>query len=169
MDFFHMLREWILTLSSTDPLMRPQPPAKEPRSYNVPKRTVRGHTHASYCSRSCDRVVSPVVEVYAKWCGPSQACMTTYRMFRDEFIEQKRRLRLYRVCATQLAPELPAEFDALKHDARPTFWLMLNGEKLGTVAGVNMPTLEKLVTALIPDGFLEDEEAEEATDNVQDE
>ena len=28
-----MLREWILTLSSTDQLMRPQPPAKEPTKY----------------------------------------------------------------------------------------------------------------------------------------
>ena len=109
-----------------------------------------------------------VVEIYAKWCGPSQACMSTYRMFKDEYIDQKRRLRLCRLCATQLATEL-TEFDAFKSEARPKFWLMHNGEKVGTVLGVNTPALEKLVSTLTPDGYLEGDDDEEKTEGDEEE
>ena len=43
--------------------------------------------------------------------------------------------------------------------ARPTFILYKDGEQVGIVDGVSMPTLEKLIGEHMPEGLLEEEEA----------
>ena len=107
---------------------------------------------------------SAVVEVYAKWCGPSPACKSTYRKLQDDLIDQQKRIRLCQVCAT----DVKGVEELVKYavSARPTFLLYLNGEKVGTVEGVSTPTLEKLIKAYLPVELLGAEAAEEGEAEV---
>lgn len=34
-----------------------------------------------------------VVEVYAKWCGSSKACLSTYKKLVEEYVEQQKKVR----------------------------------------------------------------------------
>ena len=33
-----------------------------------------------------------VVEVYAKWCGSSKACLSTYKKLVEEYVEQQKKV-----------------------------------------------------------------------------
>ena len=102
-----------------------------------------------------------VCEVFAEWCGPSQAAVSTYRKIKDA--NEAKKFKLCRVCASlgdevmERVQENPLE--KYKILARPTFILYKDGEQVGIVDGVSMPTLEKLIGEHMPEGLLEEEEA----------
>ena len=92
-----------------------------------------------------------VVEVYASWCGQSQAATSTYRKIIDA--NEQKKFKLCKVCA-DLVDELEnpkaaaVDLSKYKINPRPTFILIKDGEMVGIVEGVSMPTLEKCVRDL---------------------
>uniref|UniRef100_A0A6T7YMV1 Thioredoxin domain-containing protein n=1 Tax=Prymnesium polylepis TaxID=72548 RepID=A0A6T7YMV1_9EUKA len=92
-----------------------------------------------------------VVEVFAEWCGPSQAIWSTYVKLYNEYTDRK--LKLHKVCA-KLETEGGA-LDKFRTGSRPNFLFYLNGEQVAHVEGVQAPTFEKTIVDFLPDGMLE--------------
>ena len=93
-----------------------------------------------------------IVEVFAEWCGPSQAALSTYRKIKDQ--NEQKKFKLCKICASMADDEALAEqkeplqmLEKIKIEPRPTFYLIKDGELVATVAGVSMPTLEKCAPA----------------------
>ena len=81
-----------------------------------------------------------VVEVYANWCGPSAAAISTYKKIKDA--NEAKKFKLCKVCADVAGGE--GEYlEKYKINARPTFLFFRDGEQVAQVEGVSMPTLEK--------------------------
>ena len=94
-----------------------------------------------------------VIEIFAAWCGPSQAALSTYRKIKDS--NEQKKFKLCKVCADvyeQLDEKGQGFFDLGKFsiNPRPTFVLFKDGEQVGLVEGVSMPTLEKCAHAPRP-------------------
>ena len=92
-----------------------------------------------------------VVEVYASWCGPSQAATSTYRKIKDA--NEAKKFKLCKVCADLDCPRPKADaegemepffpLEKYKINAKPTFLLFKDGDQVAAVDGVSMPMLEK--------------------------
>ena len=98
-----------------------------------------------------------VVEIFASWCGSSQAAISTYKKIKEN--NEAKKFKLCKVCADMGEQEGCAfDFEPYKINPRPTFLLFKDGEQVGRVDGVSMPTLEKLIAEHMPEGLLEEEE-----------
>ena len=105
-----------------------------------------------------------IVEVYAEWCGPSIAVLSTYKKIKDN--NEQKKFKICKVCASLLATEETNPLEAYMINARPTFLLFKDGDQVAKVDGVSMPTLEKLINEHMPEGLLEDEpEADAAAED----
>lgn len=93
-----------------------------------------------------------VVEVFCKWCGPSEAIISTFRRVLLDM--GKRKLKFVQIEATEEIPEL-AKFTTT---SKPTFLFFLNGELCETCEGVNAPLIEKFIMSLTPEGLLEEDD-----------
>ena len=107
------------------------------------------------CGEGFRRDMLFVVEVYASWCGPSQAANSTYRKIKDVHVDAQKKIKLCKVCADlqeQLEDPKAAAFDLEKYkiNPRPTFALFKDGEQVAIVEGVSMPTLEKCAPLGMP-------------------
>ena len=102
-----------------------------------------------------------LVEVYAKWCGPSEAIITTLK--RIQLDMPNRKLKFWQIEATAAIPEL----EKYTTVSRPHFLFFKNGEHVDTVEGINAPQIEKFIGDFIPEGVLEadDEGAGEEEDD----
>lgn len=101
-----------------------------------------------------------VLEVFSKWCGPSEAIISTVKRISMDFTG--RRLKFYQLEARADVEEL-AKYAA---SSRPAFLLFKDGELLEVVEGVNAPLLEKFIGDLCPEGVMEmDEDAGAAEDD----
>jgi len=111
-----------------------------------------------------------VVEVYAAWCGPSQAAISTYKKIKDA--NEQKKFKLCKVCAAlgvEIAErEKTNPLEKWHIQPRPTFLLYKEGELVGAVEGVSMPTLERLISEHMPEGLMEDEEEVAEEDNEED-
>ena len=95
-----------------------------------------------------------VVEVFCKWCGASEAIVSTFKRVNMDMA--KRKIKFVQIEAIESIPEL-ARFTTT---SKPTFLFFLNGELCETVEGVNAPLIEKFITGLTPEGLIElDDEA----------
>jgi thiol-disulfide isomerase/thioredoxin len=103
----------------------------------------------SISGEAAERDFLYVVEVFCKWCGPSEAIISTFRRVLMDYA--KRKLRFVQIEATEEIPEL-ARFTTV---SKPTFLFFLNGELCETCEGVNAPLIEKFIAGLTPDGLLE--------------
>ena len=101
-----------------------------------------------------------VVEVFSKWCGPSEAILSTVKRIGMDFAG--RRLKFFQI---ESNPEVP-ELAKYATTSRPAFLLFKDGEQAEVVEGINAPLLEKFVTDLCPEGVVEmdEEEADEEED-----
>ena len=101
-----------------------------------------------------------VVEVYAEWCGETMAAKSTYNKIVNN--NEAKKFKLCKVCASlgKAIAEAGGEnvLEPYEILARPTFLLFKDGEQVGKVEGVSMPTLEKLINEHMPEGFLEEED-----------
>lgn len=93
-----------------------------------------------------------VVEVFSKWCGPSEAIISTVKRISMDFA--KRRLKFYQIEAREDIEEL-AKYAT---SSRPAFLLFKDGEQLELVEGINAPLLEKFIGDLCPEGVMETDE-----------
>ena len=105
-----------------------------------------------------------IVEVYAAWCGPAAAAISTYMRLKED--NDGKKFKLCKVCADVAGGE--GEYlEKFKINARPTFLFFKDGEQVAQIDGVSMPTLEKMMHEHMPEGFMEDEpdpDADEAED-----
>merc|ERR1712146_662601 len=127
------------------------------------------------CGENAAKDMLFVVEVYAAWCGPSQAVLSTYKKIKDN--NEAKKFKLCKVCADlcpdsstdafKEAEETPLLLAKHKVNPRPTFLLFKEGELVAQVEGVSMPTLEKLITEHMPEGLLEEEEVVAEEENEE--
>ena len=110
-------------------------------------------TWLNVCGEEAEKDFLFVVEVYAKWCGPSEAIIMTLKRIQMEL--SKRKVKFAQIEATEEIPEL-AKYTTL---SRPHFLFFRNGEHMDTVEGVNAPQIEKFIGDFIPEGVLEIDEA----------
>ena len=110
-------------------------------------------TWLNVCGEEAEKDFLFVVEVYAKWCGPSEAIIMTLKRIQMEL--SKRKVKFAQIEATEEIPEL-AKYTTL---SRPHFLFFRNGEHMDTVEGVNAPQIEKFIGVFIPEGVLEIDEA----------
>lgn len=119
---------------------------------------------ATVCGEEAVKDKLFVVEVYASWCGPATAAISTYKKLKDE--HEGKKFKLCKVCA-DVASGDGEYLEKFKINARPTFLFMKDGEQVAQVDGVSMPNLEKLMKEHMPEGLMEDEpdgDADEAED-----
>ena len=94
------------------------------------------------CGDAAQKDMLFVVEVYAAWCGPSQAAISTYKKIKDA--NEAKKFKLCKVCADVVGGE--GEYlEQFKILARPTFLFFKDGEQVAQVDGISMPQLEKCV------------------------
>jgi thioredoxin 1 len=91
------------------------------------------------CGEAANKDLLFIVEVYAAWCGPSIAALSTYRKIKEQ--NEQKKFKLCKVCADLETPD--DYLEKYKINARPTYLLFKDGDQVATVAGVSMPMLEK--------------------------
>ena len=104
------------------------------------------------CGDGAERDFLHVVEVFSKWCGPSEAIVSTLKRLALDY--QGRKVKFLQIEADEDIPEV-ARFCKI---SRPHFLLFVNGEQLETVEGINAPMLEKFIHDTIPEGILDIED-----------
>ena len=117
--------------------------------------TLDEETWKKICGEEADKDFLQVVEVYAKWCGPSEAIIMTLKRIQMDLPQRK--IKFWQIEAYESIPEI-AKYTTL---SRPHFLFFKNGEHLDTVEGINAPQIEKFIYDFIPEGLLE-AEADEA-------
>ncbi len=94
-----------------------------------------------------------VVEIYAEWCGPSEALKNPLKNFHMNYVCEFKKLRLWKMCANLKGEEDYANddekklFEKYKEEARPTILAFNGGELVAEpIVGVNVPGIEKART-----------------------
>ena len=103
-----------------------------------------------------------VVEVFSKWCGPSEAIITTLQRIQRDL--PGRRVKFWQIESADAIPDL-AKYTAF---SRPHFLFYKNGEHVDTVEGINAPLIEKFIADFIPEGIIETDEAGEGEEGEDD-
>lgn len=116
----------------------------------------------SVCGETADKDFLVVVEAYSKWCGPSEAIITTLK--RIQLDMPNRKIRFVQIEASEEIPEI-AKYGKT---SRPHFLFFKNGEHLDTVEGVNAPLIEKFINDFIPEGVLERDDVGDGDDEDDD-
>jgi len=117
---------------------------------------------AKVCGDSAEKDVLYFVEVFAAWCGPSDAITSTFRRLKMDL--EGRKIKFVQVCA-----DVTDVLSKYKDTARPHFIFFKEGEQLEVVEGVNAPALEKMVTDHIPEGMVDTEELDGGADAEEEE
>lgn len=111
--------------------------------------TLDAETWVKISGEEAEKDFLQLVEVYAKWCGPSEAIITTLKRIQLDRPNQKIKFWQVEAC------EAIADTEKYMTASRPHFLFYKNGEHMDTVEGVNAPQLEKFVETFIPEGVLE--------------
>merc|ERR1740138_432544 len=114
------------------------------------------------CGEAAEKDFLFVVEPYSKWCGPSEAIITTLK--RISLDMPNRKIKFVQIEATEEIPEL----ERFCKTSRPHFLYFKNGEHLDTVEGVNAPLIEKFINDFIPEGVLETDDVGEGDEEEED-
>merc|ERR1711907_503716 len=101
------------------------------------------------CGEAAEKDFLVVVEVFGKWCGPSEAIITTLK--RIQLDMPNRKLKFVQIEAVEDIPEI----SKYTTTSRPHFLFFKNGEFLETVEGVNAPLIEKFINDFMPEGVIE--------------
>jgi thiol-disulfide isomerase/thioredoxin len=117
---------------------------------------------ARICGDSADKGFLFVVEVFCKWCGPSEAILSTLKRLSVDY--KGRKVKFFMIEAREGIPEL-AKYTST---SKPSFLFFKDGEQFDTIEGVNAPLLEKFIEDLIPEGLLEADDAAEGGDEEED-
>ena len=107
---------------------------------------------AKVCGEEAEKDFLHLIEVYAKWCGPSEAIITTLK--RIQLDMPNRKIKFFQIESTDAIPEL----ERFTKISRPQFLFFKNGEHLDTVEGINAPQIEKFIGDFIPEGVLENDD-----------
>ena len=116
--------------------------------------TLDEETWKNVSGEAAEKDFLSVVEVFAKWCGPCEAIITTLRRIQMDM--PNRKIKFFQIEATEEIEELAKYTKA----SRPVFLFFKNGEHIDTVEGVNAPQIEKFIGDFIPEGLLEADDAE---------
>ncbi|KAJ1617069.1 hypothetical protein T492DRAFT_1152100 [Pavlovales sp. CCMP2436] len=103
-----------------------------------------------------------VVEIYAMWCGPTEAIHSTLKKLNVDYMG--RRLKFFLVSA-----EIADSLEKYRLSSRPTFMLFKNGELLETIDGVNTPLLKKYIADHLADGIIDVDEVEATAEGEEEE
>jgi thiol-disulfide isomerase/thioredoxin len=114
------------------------------------------------CGEVAEKDFLFVVEVFSKWCGPSEAIITTLKRISMDLTNRK--IKFVQIEATSEIPDL-AKFEKA---SRPCFLFYKNGEHLDIVEGINAPLIEKFVNDFIPEGVIETDDVGEGDDDDDD-
>jgi hypothetical protein len=93
--------------------------------------------------------VRAVVEIYAEWCGPSDAMKNPLSNFHISYVCEFKKLRLWKMCANlknenYSSPDEQKLFERYKEEARPTIIALNGGELVAEpIVGVNVPLIQK--------------------------
>ena len=113
------------------------------------------------CGDEAEKDFLQLIEVFNKWCGPSEAIITALKRIQMDL--PNRKIKFWQIEATEEIEPL-AKYTTL---SRPVFLFFKNGEHVDTVEGINVPQIEKFINDFIPEGVLEvdDEGAGEEEDD----
>ena len=114
------------------------------------------------CGEEAEKDFLQVVEVYAKWCGPSEAIITTLKRIQMDL--PNRKIKFWQIEACEEIPEV-AKYTS---SSRPHFLFFKNGEHVDTVEGINAPLIEKFINDFIPEGVIETDDAGDGDDDDDD-
>mmetsp|Transcript_18564 Transcript_18564/g.42728 ORF Transcript_18564/g.42728 Transcript_18564/m.42728 type:complete len:138 (+) Transcript_18564:136-549(+) len=117
---------------------------------------------AKVCGEAAEKDCLFFVEVYAAWCGPSDAILSTFRKLRFDY--DGRKIKFMQVCA-----DVTAYLAKYRSTARPSFLFFKEGEQLEVVEGVNAPAIEKIISDHIPEGMVDTEVDEVGGDGDEEE
>ena len=85
------------------------------------------------------------MEIYAEWCGPSDAMKNPLSNFHISYVCEFKKLRLWKMCANlknenYSSPDEQKLFERYKEEARPTIIALNGGELVAEpIVGVNVP------------------------------
>ena len=107
-----------------------------------------GGTHARSLARSLADALSffssrCVVEVFADWCGPSEAVLSTFLNCHRKMSGKK--IKWYQVNTKEIK-----ELEKYEADAKPRFLFYRDGEVMEAVEGVNAPAITRHTPYAIP-------------------
>ena len=106
------------------------------------------------CGDEAEKDFLQLIEVFNKWCGPSEAIITALKRIQMDL--PNRKIKFWQIEACESIPEI-AKYTTL---SRPHFLFFKNGEHLDTVEGINAPQIEKFIGDFILEGVIEVDEEE---------
>jgi len=118
---------------------------------------------AKLYGETADKDILFVVEAYEKWCGPTDAILSTVKtMVQDTY--EGRKIKFFSACIEDLEVEEGGVMTKFLGTTKPHFLVFKNGDLVETIDGVNAPALKKAIADHIPEGMwdLEEEEPEVA-------
>ena len=95
-----------------------------------------------------------VVEVFADWCGPSEAVLSTFLNCHRKMSGKK--IKWYQVNTKEIK-----ELEKYEADAKPRFLFYRDGEVMEVVEGVNAPAITRCMSDHCPEGTMDVEEVAE--------
>ena len=95
-----------------------------------------------------------VVEIFADWCGPSDAVLSTVKNNHVKMMGRK--IKWYTANTKEIAA-----LEKYADDAKPRFLFYRDGEVMEAVEGINAPSITRCIEEHCPEGTIEVEEVAE--------
>mmetsp|Transcript_23409 Transcript_23409/g.40011 ORF Transcript_23409/g.40011 Transcript_23409/m.40011 type:complete len:138 (-) Transcript_23409:274-687(-) len=116
---------------------------------------------AKVSGESAEKDMLFMVEVFANWCGPSEAITSTMKKLSGDYNGKKLKFM-------QINADVVDMFQKQRTQSRPYFVFFKEGEHIEAVEGVNAPAIEKLIMDHIPEGMVDTAEDDAAGDGDED-